>query len=51
METIFMYTKNNKTNELHKFVLSLPQRIDLGSPNDHAALQNLPSYYTWKNIR
>ena len=31
METIFMDTENSKTNELHKFVLDLPQRLDLKS--------------------
>ena len=29
METIFMNTENSRTNELHKFVLNLPQRLDL----------------------
>ena len=41
METIFMNTENSKTNEPHKFVLKLPQRLDLGSSNKHVALQNL----------
>ena len=49
METIFM--KNSKTNEPHKFVLNLSQRLDLRSSNKHVALQNLSIYYTWKNIR
>ena len=31
METIFMNTENSKTNELHKFVLNLSQRLDLRS--------------------
>ena len=43
--------RNSKTNELHKFVLNLSQRLDLGSSNKYAALQNLSIYYTWKNIR
>ena len=29
METIFMNTENSKTNEPHKFVLNLSQRLDL----------------------
>ena len=29
METIFMNTENSRTNEPHKFVPSLPQRLDL----------------------
>ena len=51
MEIIFMNTENSKTNESHKFVLSLSQRLDLRSSDKHVALQNLSIYYTWKNIR
>ena len=51
METIFMNTKNSKTNEPQKFVLNLSQRLDLRSLNKHVTLQNLSIYYTWKNIR
>ena len=41
-----------KTNEPHKYVLNLSQRIlDLKSSDKHDALQNLSIYYTWKNIR
>ena len=43
--------KKGKTNEPHKFILNLLQRLDLGSSNKQAALQNLSIYYTWKNIR
>ena len=31
METIFMNMKNSKTNEPHKFVLNLSQRLDYRS--------------------
>ena len=41
METIFMNTENNKTNEPHKYVLSLSERLDLRSSNKHIAFQNL----------
>ena len=51
METIFMNTENSKTNEPHKFVLNLSQRLDLRVSNKHVALQNLSIYYMWKNIR
>ena len=50
-ETIFMKTENNKTNEPHKFVLNLSQRLDLRSSDKHVALQNLAIYYKWKNIK
>ena len=43
METILMTTENSKTNELYKFVLNMPQRLDLRSSNKHVALQNLPT--------
>ena len=46
-----MNTENSKTNEPHKFVLNLPQRLDLRSSNKHVTLQNLSIYYTLKNIR
>ena len=44
-----MNSENSKTNEPHKFVLNLSQR--LRSSNRLAALQNLSIYYTWKNIK
>ena len=46
-----MITENSKTNEPHKFVLNLSQRLDLRSSDKHVALQNLSIYYAWKNIR
>ena len=51
MKIIFMNTGNNKTNEPHKFLLNLPQRLYLRILSKHIALQNLCIYYTWKNIR
>ena len=45
METIFIKTKNSKTNEAPKFVFNLLQRLDLRSLNKHIALQNLFIYY------
>ena len=46
-----MNTKNIKTNEPHKFVRNLSQRLELRSSNKHVTLQNLSIYYTWKDIR
>ena len=51
MDTIFTNTENSKTNEPHKFVLNLLQRLDLRNSNKHVALQNLCIYDKWKNIR
>ena len=50
METIYMNAENSKTNEPHKFVLNLSQRINLRSLNKHLTLQNLSIYYTRKNM-
>ena len=44
-------TENSKTNEPHRFVLTLSQILDLRSSNKYVPLQNLSFYYTWKNIR
>ena len=46
-----MNTENSKTNEPYKFILNLPQKLDLRSLVKHVSLQNLTIYYTWKNIR
>ena len=51
METIFMNTGNSKTDEPHKFVLNLPQRLDLRSSNKYVAIQKSSIYHTWKNIK
>ena len=46
-----MNRENSKTNESHKFVLNLSQRLDLRSSDKLIALQNLSICYSWKNIR
>ena len=51
METIFINTENNKTNELHRFRLSLANKLNLKNPNKNIALANLSIYYTQKNIK
>ena len=40
MKMIFMNTENNKTNEPHKFVLNLSQRLKLRSSNKHVTIKN-----------
>ena len=45
-----MDTENSKTNEPLKFVLNLPQRLDLRISDIYVALLNLSIYYTWKKI-
>ena len=46
-----MNTEKGKTNEAHKIVLNLSPKLEIRNTNKHAALQNLPIHYIWKNIR
>ena len=46
-----MNIENSKTNEPHKFRLSLSDKLNLKNPNKNIALGNLSIYYTWKNIK
>ena len=46
-----MNTENSKTNEPHKFRLSLSDKLNLKNPNKNIALGNLSIYQTWKNIK
>ena len=51
METFFMNTKNNKTNEPHMFKYNLIDKLNLKNPNKNMELANLSIYYTWKNVK
>ena len=46
MKTILMNTENGKTNEPHKFRLTLADKLNLKVPNKSMALANLSIYYT-----
>ena len=46
-----MNTKNSKTNEPHKFRLSLSDKFNLKNPNKNIALGNSSIYYTQNNIK
>ena len=46
-----MNTENSETNEPHKLILNLLQKLDLKSTDNHVALQNLSVYYMWKNVK
>ena len=46
-----MNTENSKTNEPHKFRLSLSDKLNLKNPNKNIALGNLSICYTWKNVK
>ena len=45
METVFMNTEKSKTNEPHKFRLTLADKINLKDPNKNMALANLSIYH------
>ena len=51
MQTILMNTENKKTNEPHRFRLSLADKLNLKDPSKNMALYNLSIYYTWKTIK
>ena len=51
MNTIFMSSKNSKTSDRHRLLLSLTDKIGLGRKDKYIALSNLSIYYTWKNIK
>ena len=46
-----MTSKSSKTNEPHKFRLSLADKLNLKDPIKNMALANLSIYYTWENIK
>ena len=46
-----MKTKNSKTNEPHKFILTLADKRNLKDPNKNMVLAKLSIYYTWENIK
>ena len=50
METVFMNTKNSKTNEPNRFRLYFTDKLDLRG-NKTIALVNLSIYYTWQNVK
>ena len=51
MGTIFMNSKNSKTNESHRFKLGLTDKLNLKAPKKNMALANLSIYYISKNIK
>ena len=48
-KTIFMNTENSKTNEPHRFRLSLADKLNLKNLNKNVALPNLSIPYTEKH--
>ena len=46
-----MNIANSKTNEPHKFRLTLADKLNLKDSDKNMALANVSIYYTWKNIK
>ena len=46
-----MKTENSKTDEPHRFRLSLAEKLNLNDPIKNMALANLSFCYSWKNIK
>ena len=46
-----MSTENSKTNEPHRFRVTLAGKLNLKDPNKNIELANLSISYTWKNIK
>ena len=46
-----MNTANSKTNEHHRFRLTLAGKLTLKDPKKSMALANSSIYYTWINIK
>ena len=46
MNTLFIYSRNSKTSNPHRLLLSLPDKINLKRNDKYVALSNLSIYYT-----
>ena len=51
MDTIFINSKNSKTDESNRFRLYLSDRINLKNKNKTVTLVNMSVYYTLKNMK
>ena len=51
MGKIFMNTENSKTNEPHRFRLTLEEKLNLKDSSKNMTLANLSIYYSWKNTK
>ena len=51
MNTTFINSKNSKTSDPHRLLISLTDKIDLRIKDKYIALSNLSIYYKWKNIK
>ena len=51
MEMAFMNTESSKTDKPHRFVLDLPQGVDLRAMIKYVPVQNVSIYYTCKKVK
>ena len=51
MNTKFINSKNSKTSDPHRLLISATDKIDLRIKDKYIVLSNLSIYYTWKNIK
>ena len=51
MNTTFINSKNSKTSNPHRLLLSLADEIDLRRKEKYFVLPNLSFYCRWKNIK
>ena len=51
METICMNTENSRTNEPHRFRLTLADKLNLKDVNKDMVLAKVSIYYIWKIIK
>ena len=51
MNTTFINSKNSKTSDPHRLLISATDKIDLRIKGKYIVLSNLSIYYTWKNIK
>ena len=51
MNTICINSKNSKTSDPHRLLLTLTDKIALKRKDKYIALSNLSIYNAWKNIK
>ena len=51
MDTIRMNSKNSKTFNPHRLLLSLTDKINLKRKDNYVVLANVSIYFTWKNMK
>ena len=49
MDTIFMNSKNSKTSDPHRLLISFSDKKNLRINYKYVPLSNLSLYYTWKS--